>query len=138
MLTKYKVLTLVQLRYLEGKNRLHLTLASPDWISNFEHFSRAHLSQGCLGFGDFSEISEIRPTLTSCISELKEYFFKISNFLKRSMSKLSFKPNNIKNGHLAPKLQPIQNPKFSKIGIHSTTICYTCFYQSTYPSRKQD
>ena len=59
----------------------------------------------------------------SCISELNEYFFKIRKDLKKSMSKLSFEPNNIKNINLAQKLQPNQirfsyrdNPyDFSKI-----------------------
>ena len=38
------------------------------------------------------------------------------------MSKLSNKPNTVKNGHLAPKLQPIQNHKFSKNRFHTPNI----------------
>ena len=54
------------------------------------------------------------PTLKSCISELNEYFFKISKDLKRSVSKLYNEPNTIKNGHLTQKLCSMKDIKFSK------------------------
>ena len=56
--------------------------------NRFEHFPLTHLSRSCLGFGKFSEFSEICSTLRSCISELNEYFFKISKDPERSMSRL--------------------------------------------------
>ena len=46
------------------------------------------------------DFPKIPPTLRSCISELKKDFFKISKNPEKSMSKLSNKPNTIKNGHL--------------------------------------
>ena len=45
MLTKYEMLTPVQLRYLACTKWLHLTLASADWIRSFEHFSLTHLAK---------------------------------------------------------------------------------------------
>ena len=54
------------------------------------------------------------PTLKSCISELNEYFFKISKDLKRSVSKLYNAPNTLKNGHLTQKLCSMKDIKFSK------------------------
>ena len=70
MLTKYEVAWTVELGYLASKTFVTRYCT----YEQLEHFSRAHLSQGCLGSADFSEISEIRPTLRSCISELKKYF----------------------------------------------------------------
>ena len=90
MLTKYEVPTRNQLRYLEGQTRLHLSKMAPDLVGysyKLNTFSMVFM-KSCLGPGDFPEFSEILPTLMSCISELSEDFFKISNFLKKSMSKL--------------------------------------------------
>ena len=35
------------------------------------------------------------------------------------MSKVSYEPNNTKNGHLGAKLEPIENWKFPKIRFHT-------------------
>ena len=37
------------------------------------------------------------------------------------MSKVSYEPNNTKNGHLGAKLEPIENRKFPKIRFHTPT-----------------
>ena len=71
---------------------------------------------------DFPEISEMCPTLRSCISELSEYFLMGPVPLQRSMSKLYNKPNTSENGHLAQKLRSIQNRKFSKNRFHTPTV----------------
>ena len=76
-------------------------------------------SYGCRRIWDFPKFSEMCPTLRSCISELKEYFFMGPVPLQRSMSKLSNEPNTNKNGHLVPKLQSIQNRKFPKNRFHT-------------------
>ena len=41
------------------------------------------------------------------------------------MSKVSYEPNNTKNGHLGAKLEPIENWKFSKIRFHTPTLVFT-------------
>ena len=46
MLTKYEVLTRIQLRYLEGQKSVgHFQLAQYQWMSDFEHFSLTHLAK---------------------------------------------------------------------------------------------
>ena len=35
------------------------------------------------------------------------------------MSKVSYEPNNTKNGHLGAKLEPIENRKFPKSRFHT-------------------
>ena len=37
------------------------------------------------------------------------------------MSKVSYEPNNTKNGHLGAKLEPIENRKFPKNRFHTPT-----------------
>ena len=37
------------------------------------------------------------------------------------MSKVSYEPNNTKNGHLGAKLEPIENRKFPKNHFHTPT-----------------
>ena len=104
------------------KNRLH-SQNSSDFVrypSKLNTFSMIFM-KSCLGSGDFPEISGILPTLRSCISELKKSFLMGPVPLQISMYKLSNKPNTIKNGYLAPKLQSIQNWKISKIGLHHPT-----------------
>ena len=91
--------------------------------------------KSCLGFWGFPGISEMCPTLRSCISELSEYFFKISKDLERSMSKLYNEPNTSEKWHLAQKLRAIQDRWFSKISIHIPTdgigsklkLCFSTF-----------
>ena len=88
MLTKYEVLTRIQLRYLLVQT---LRFTSADSISvNVWLWTPlgAPLAESCLGSGDFPEISGILPTLRSCISELKKYFLMGPVPLQRSMSKL--------------------------------------------------
>ena len=99
-------------------------------MNRFEHFSLAHLSQGCLGSADFSEISEIRPTLRSCISELSEYFLMGPVPLERSMSKLYNEPNTAKNGHLAQKLRAIEDSYFSENSLSQHQIFTTVLVPS--------
>ena len=69
--------------------------------SQFESLFQPNPWLAGIKMGSDPGFSEIRPTLRSSISELSEYFYKISTFLERSMSKLSYEPNTIKNGHLA-------------------------------------
>ena len=83
-------------------------------------FADSH-SQGCRRILDILDFSEMCSTLKSCISELSEYFFKIRKVPERSMSELSYEPNNIKNGHLAQKIEPIENRQFSKNRFHTPT-----------------
>ena len=69
--------------------------------------SSKHINNKSMNSPRILDFPEIPPTLMSCIFELSEDFFKISKDPERSMSKLSFEPNTIKNGHLAAKLRPI-------------------------------
>ena len=82
-------------------------------------------SKSCRRILDFPEISEISPTLRSCISELNEYFFKIRKDPERSMSELSYEPNTVKNGHLVQKLEPLKDRRFSENSLshpHSQSV----------------
>ena len=90
MLTKYEVLTRVQLRYLEGQKVCVTLKIGSDIIQRslgMNTFSLI-LMKSCLGSGNFPEFSRIHPTLRTCISELTEYFLMGPVPLQRSMYKL--------------------------------------------------
>ena len=118
MYTVYEVDPTLQLGYLGVKKNFDFRKSwnCYPWTL-FGWFS----SKSCWRILDFPKKSEMCPTLRSCISEVNEYFFKIRKDSKKSMSKLSFEPNNTKNGHLGAKLEPIENWKFSKIRFHTPT-----------------
>ena len=90
ILTKYEVLTRIQLRYLLVQT-LRFTLKIGSDIMQrslgMNTFSLIFM-KSCLGSENFPEISGIHPTLRSCISELTEYFLMGLVPLQRSMSKL--------------------------------------------------
>ena len=119
MLAKYKAPPTLQLGYLEGKkmsprlNIFQMSQHSVTYVGCYKIYTRNH---------GFSEISKIYQTLKSCISENSEYFFKIRKDPERSMSELSYEPNTIKNGHLAQKLGPMKDRRFSENSLSQPHI----------------
>ena len=90
MLTKYEVLTRIQLRYLECTTLRFTLKIGSDIIQRslgMNTFSLVFM-KSCLGSEKFPEFPGIHPTLRSCISELTEYFLMGPVPLKRSVCKL--------------------------------------------------
>ena len=49
------------------------------------------------------------------------------------MSKVSYEPNNTKNGHLGAKLEPIENRKFPKNRFHTPTTKAAIDFRAVMP-----
>ena len=121
MLTEYEVVGTLRLGYLAGKKCRQAWTFSKFCNIAFLMLEPAEMLQRTMGFHRFPEF---RPTLTSCISELSEYFPMGPVPFERSMSKLSNEPNTIKNGHLTRKLRAIEDSNFSENSLsqHQTLL----------------